>query len=217
MKTFFFFLLAGVVGLVVGGCASGESFARTGFDFSEVGKVAVVDVTGRVGSEGVKNQISDFFVMELLKKGYAPVERQQVQVLLNEQDLQQSNVTSHENAAEIGRILNVSAVVVVNVGKYDDNISMTAKMIDVEDASILWMGSGTGQTGGWLFTLGGAAAGAIGGATIGGDNEDIGAIAGGVLGGVAGQAMSPQTATQAREVIKKICESLPVASKSAKP
>ncbi|HEG44384.1 MAG TPA: hypothetical protein ENH94_10080 [Phycisphaerales bacterium] len=57
---------------------------------------------------------------------------------------------------------------------------------------------------------------AIGGATIGGDNADVGAIAGGVLGATAGQAMSPQTAAQAREVIKKICESLPVASKSSK-
>ena len=216
MKTVLFFLLTGVVALIAGGCASGESFARTGYDFSKVTKVAVVDVTGKVGSEGVKNQISDFFVMEFLRKGYAPVERNQVQALLAEQDFQHSEVTSHENAAEIGQLLNVAAVVVVNVGKYDDEITMTAKMIDVTDASILWMGSGTGQTGGWLFTLGGAAAGAIGGATVGGDNADIGAVAGGVLGATAGQAMSPQTATQAREVIKKICESLPPASASSK-
>ena len=61
--------------LFAGGCAAskGESYTRAGYDFSRVEKVAVIEVTGRVQGEDVKNQISDFFVMELLKKGYTPV------------------------------------------------------------------------------------------------------------------------------------------------
>lgn len=192
------------------GCTSGESHFRAGYDFSQVEKVAVVDVFGAVHGEAAKNQIGDFFVMELLKKGYAPVERSQVQSLLNEQDFQASDITSSEGAAKVGKILNVPAVLIINIPNYDEEMSMTVKMVDVEDGSILWMGSGSGSTGRLLGTIVGGTAGAIAGGAIAGEgNEAVGAIAGGVLGGIAGQAMSPQEATKAQEIVKKLCKSLP--------
>ncbi|MEE9370399.1 MAG: hypothetical protein V3W45_02905, partial [Sedimentisphaerales bacterium] len=61
------------VALLIGGCPSGKGSFRVGYDFTRVDKVAVVDVIGDVRGESAKNQISDFFVMELLKKGFAPV------------------------------------------------------------------------------------------------------------------------------------------------
>jgi hypothetical protein len=199
--------------LFAGGCSAskGESVMQAGYDPIRVEKVAVVEVTGRVSGETVKNQISDFFVMELLKKGYTPVERRHVQALLKEQEFQASDITTDEGAARAGRILNVPAVLVVNI-TYKESMNMTAKMIDVEDGSILWMGTGSGTTGKTAATILGAAAGAAAGVLVAGDETDdkvIGGVIGGVLGGVAGHALSPQQAEQVQKVIKKVCKDLP--------
>ena len=200
--------------LFAGGCAAskGESYTRAGYEFSRVDKVAVIEVTGRVRGEPVKNQIGDFFKMELMKKGYTVVERRRVQALLKEQEFQASDVTSAEGAARAGRILNVPVVLLVNIPVYKEDINMTAKMIDVEDGSILWIGSGSGTTGKTLATFVGAAAGAAGGVMVAGDETDdkvLGGVIGGVLGGVAGRALSPQQAEQVRKVIKDVCKDLP--------
>jgi hypothetical protein len=201
--------------LVVGGCASGkgESFVRAGYDFTKVEKVAVVEVSGAVQGDAAKNQIADFFGMELLKKGYTPVERKQVQALLEEQEFQTTDITSDQGAAQAGRILNVPAVLMVNIPNYDEEFSITAKMIDVEDGSILWIGSGFGTTGKTASTIFGAVIGATIGAVLGGgDTSDkvAGGVIGGVLGGVAGQALSPQQAEQLQKLIKEeVCANLP--------
>ncbi len=192
------------------GCTTAESYYREGYDFYQIDKVAVVDVIGPVGSEAAKNQIADFFVMELLKKGYSPIERSQVQVILNEQKFQSSDITSNEGVAKTGEILNVPVVLFVNVPKFDEEITLSAKMVDVQDGSILWMGTGTGTTGKTLNTILGAAGGAIiGGAVSNNDNRVIGAIGGGVAGGAAGALLSPQTEQKVRELTGKICKTLP--------
>ena len=200
--------------LVVGGCATGkgESYSRAGFNFSALDKVAVLEVSGAVRGDAVKNQIGDFFSMELMKRGYTPVERAQVQALLKEQEFQSSGVTSDQDAAKAGRILNVPAVLLINIPTYKEEINMTAKIVSVEDGSILWIGNGSGSTGKTFSTILGAAAGAAAGAVVaGGDTRDrvAGGIIGGVLGGVAGQALSPQQAEQVQKIIKKVCESMP--------
>ncbi|MHC4647822.1 MAG: CsgG/HfaB family protein [Planctomycetota bacterium] len=197
--------------LLVGGCATskGESFIRADYDFSKIDKVAVLEVSGAVHGEAAKDQIGDFFVMELLKKGYTPVERAKVQSLLKEQDFQTSDLTSSENAARAGHILNVPAVLLVNIPTYDEEFSMTAKMIEVESGEILWTGFGTGRTGKTFATIAGAIGGAAAGAVIGDAVGDSG-IAGGVAGAVAGQALSPQQAEQLQKIIKeKVCADLP--------
>ena len=122
--------LVGAV-MLIGGCSSGESYVKAGYDFTRLNKVAIVDVQGDISGEPAKNQIADFFAMELLKKGFEPVERAQVQTLLTEQKFQTSGLTSQEGAAKAGRILNVPAVLVVNIPNFGEQISMTAKMIDV--------------------------------------------------------------------------------------
>ncbi len=197
--------------LFVIGCSKGESYVRAGYDFSKLTKVAVIEVAGVVEGDTAKNQIADFFRMELMKKGYTVVERAQVQTLLDEQDFQASDLTNTEDAAKAGRILNIPVVLVVNIPKYNQDMSMTAKMIDVEDASILWMGSASGTTGKTLATIFGAAAGAAAGAGVAGEgNELAGGIIGGVLGGVAGNALSPQQAEHLQKMAKKMCKDLPM-------
>jgi outer membrane lipoprotein SlyB len=203
-------IIIGAGAFLCTGCLSCESYSRKGYDFYQVDKVAIVDVIGPVGGEGAKNQIADIFVMELLRKGYSPIERAQVQLLLKEQKFQASDVTSAENVARAGEILNVPVIMIVNIPKFNEDMTISAKLVDVEDGSILWMGSGTGTGGKTIATIAGAAAGAIvGGAVTGEDDKVVGAIAGGVLGGAAGNLLAPQKEQQARRVIKKICESLP--------
>lgn len=211
MKTYhlLIIMLAALL-LALLGCSSGRSNARLDYDFAKVEKIAVIDVVGNVGGEAAKNQIGDFFVMELLKKGYAPIERSQVQSLLDEQDFQASDLTSTEDAAKAGKILNVPAVLLINVPTFKEQMSITAKMINVEDGSILWLGTGSGSTGKTLATIFGAAAGAGAGVAATGDSDQvIGGVVGGVLGGVAGRALSPQVADKAQQIIGKICEDLP--------
>jgi len=200
--------------VVAGGCASqkGESYARAGFDFTTLDKVAILDVSGAVRGDAAKNQIGDFFAMELIRRGYTPVERSEVQKLLKEQEFQASDITSEAGAAKAGEILNVPAVLLVNIPTYKEEMNMTAKIINVEDAGILWVGSASGSTGKTLSTILGAAAGAAAGVAVaGGDSSDrvAGGVIGGVLGGVAGHALSPQQAEQVQKLIKKLCEEMP--------
>jgi len=209
MRIVGFVLLVGI-SLSLLGCTTSESHSRKGYDFYQIDKVAVVDVIGPVGSEAAKNQIADFFVMELLKKGYSPIERAQVQILLNEQKFQASDVTSGDGIARAGEILNVPVILFVNVPKFKEEITLSAKMVDVQDGSILWMGTATGTSGKTLNTILGAAGGAIIGAAVSNDdNRVIGAIGGGVAGGAAGQLLSPQTEQKVRELTGKICKTLP--------
>jgi hypothetical protein len=213
MRTLLACLLTVVV--LVCGCATqvGESQGRVGYDFSKVDKVAVLDVTG-AANEAVKNQIGDFFVLELLKKGYAPVERQRVQELLKEQQFQTTTgITSTEDAVKAGRILNVPAVVLVSIPDNEEEVSMTAKLVCVEDGSILWQATGYGKKNTWMGTILGAVAGAAGGAAIGNtgghDGAVIGGVAGGVVGGMAGQTLTPQQAEQIQKIVKEMCKQMP--------
>jgi len=202
---------------LAGGCTSGQSYELPGYDFNKINKVAIVDVVGDVGSNMAKNQLSDMFAMELVKKGFTPVERSQVQSLLKEHEFQAGNLTPEEDAVRAGKILNVPAVAIINVSVRGEEMSMTAKIIEVETGAVVWIGSGSGSTGRTLATIAGAAAGAGAGAAIGGkDNRVFGGIVGGVLGGVAGRALSPQVAEKAQQIIKKMCKNLPYRTAAAR-
>jgi len=194
------------------GCTSGESYTAPGFNFANLNKVAIVEVDSPLGSRAAENQIADFFAMELLKKGYTPIERQQVDAILKEQEFQAGSLTSNEEAARAGRILNVPAVMIVNIPTWGERIDMTAKLVKVEDGSILWLGTGSGGTRKTLSTVVGAAIGAGAGAAVGGgDSSDraVGAVVGGVAGGLAGHALSPSEAKASQNLVRKIMESLP--------
>jgi len=194
--------------LFIGGCSSGraESHSRAGFNFSMIDKVAIVVVEGAVKSELAKNQIADLFAMEFLKKGYAPVERAHVRALLEEQEFQASELTTVAGAAEAGKILNVPAVLIISIPHFGNEITMTAKLVDIQDGTILWLGSGSGKTGRFLGL--GSVWGAD--AAVGSEESELfGGVAGGMLGSVAGSALSPQETKQAQKIIKRMCKTLP--------
>jgi hypothetical protein len=185
----------------------GESSYRAGYDFSKVDKVAIVAVEGAVKSEPVKNQIAEFFAMELLKKGYAPIGRTHVKTLLKEQESLSEDLIDVEGAAQMGKLLQVPAVLVVNVPYYSEEISMTAVMIDVEDGSFLWIGSDSGRTEGTISTFfrTGADTDAIAG---GQDEQTFGDIIGGQLA-IPEQALAPGEAKKVQRLVQSMCRSLP--------
>ena len=212
MRKAYFCLLASA--LLAAGCASseGEGYAAAGYDFSRLDKVAIVEVTGRVYGDAVKNQIGNMFTQELMKRGYRVIERSQIPALLKEQEFQASDITTNEGAARAGAVLNVPAVLLIDIPKYKEEMEMSAKMVDVEDGTILWIGTGSGSTGKTLATIAGAVGGAaLGAAVAGGDSSDrvVGGVIGGVVGGVAGNALSPDQAKQVRKVVAKTCKDLP--------
>ena len=200
--------------LAAAGCASsqGESYAAPDYDFSALDRVAIVEVTGRIYGEAIKNQIGSMFEMELLKRGYTVVERARVQAVLKEQEFQGSDITSAEGRAKVSEIFNVPAIMVIDIPKYKEKMSMTTKLIDVETGAVLWLGTGSGSTGKTASTILGAVAGAAAGAVIaGGDSSDrvVGGVIGGVAGGVAGNVLSPDQEKQVRKVVAKVMANLP--------
>ncbi len=193
--------------ILVGGCSSQDSSFMTGYNFSGVDRVAIVAIEGAVTSEAAKDQIADFYMMELLKKGYAPVERAQVKGLLQEQAFESEGLTASERAVESGLILEVPAVFTISIPHFGENIMMTAKLINVKDGSILWMGSGSGKGGKSfmsIFRFGG-----------GGDDSGLGSESDALLAitegleGVPGKALSPYEARKTNSIIRKICKTLP--------
>ena len=187
--------------LFISGCAAGraESHFRAGYNFSMLDSVAVVAVEGALQSEAAKNQIAEYFEMELLKKGYAPKEWSNVAAALKEREVQASDLSTEEGVAEAGEIVNVPAIMIVNVPHFGDEIFITAKMVDVADGSVLWIGSGASKTRG-LFDFGGRSQ----------ENELFGGVPGGVMGGgVAAYALSPQEADKVQRLIKRMCKTLP--------
>ncbi len=195
--------------LLIGGCTmSQESSSRVGYDFAGVDKVAIVAVEGAVTSEAAKDQIADFFSIELLDKGYAPVGRTQVRAQLREQEPESEHLTTSETAVEVGLILDVPAVLAIKIPHFGEEISITAQMINVEDGSTLWLVSGSGKGKRTLSNMFGF------GSKGRSDNQLLGDVMGGPspLGGPVDMPLAPEEAEKAQGIIKKMCRSLPTKS-----
>ena len=188
-----------------------ESSFRAGYDFSGVTKVAIVSVEGAVLSEAAKDEIADFFAIELLERGYAPIGRAQVRASLAEQETEDeiTDLTTPEGAVQAGIALDVPAVLTIKIPHFGDEISISATMIDVEDRSILWLATDTGSGGG-RFSM-------FRSKSRGSENDGLlGPITGDVMGSTD-QPLSPEDAERAQHIIKHMCRSLPTKQVMAEP
>lgn len=141
------FVLAILV-LYVGGCLTGSSTYRTNYNFSGIDRIAIVAVDGMIKNENAKNQISNLFVMNLLDKGYVPTPLAQAKAKIQSMAQSEEPLEIPQGSyAEIGKILKVPAVLVINVPYFDDEIFLSAQLIDTNDGSVLWMDQGSGETG----------------------------------------------------------------------
>jgi hypothetical protein len=203
-----------VAALLLTGCTKASSFFKPGYDFSQLNKVAVAEVTGARGDTGAQNEVADLFSMEMLKRGFSVVERKQVETILKEQQLQQGGMTSREDPVKMGEVLNVQAVMIINIPIAGQKVDLTAKLVEVKTGDLLWMGEGTGNTKSGVATIGGALVGAAAGAVVGnqvshGRGAGVGAVGGGLAGGVVGYMLEPSEAETLRKVVKKVCNGLP--------
>ena len=133
-------VLALLVGLL--GCASGSSFVRPGYDFTSLGKIAVVCETKGL-SRSQQQEVADLFAMEILRRGYDLIDRVNIEQIMNEAEFQTaSGITSPEGRVKLA-IHNVSGLITTNVSALGEEISMTSKMIDVETGTVLWMVTAT--------------------------------------------------------------------------
>ena len=200
--------LAIAVLLVLGCRTEQESSYRAGYDFSGVNKVAIVSVEGALPSEVAKDEIADFFSIELLEKGYAPMGRAQVRAELAEQqvedenDMDVTNLSTPEGAVAAGMVLDVPAVLTIRIPHFGDEISISATMIDVKDRSTLWLATGTGK--------GRSTFSSIFSSKSGPSEEEglLGPMMGEPLGS-SSQPLSPGDAARAQKIVKRMCKSLP--------
>ena len=132
--------------VLAAGCSSSmtsESFVRTGYNFSQINNVAIIDVVGAVTSDSAKAQIADEFSKQLMQKGFAPVQRDYIQRLLRDNGFTNEGLSPEAYAIEVGRLLGYKAVMIVNLPNFDYEASITAKILEAQDGSALWIASGS--------------------------------------------------------------------------
>ncbi|MBN1975168.1 MAG: hypothetical protein JW787_16110 [Sedimentisphaerales bacterium] len=133
--------------LCVIGCLSRSGSFRTNYDFSGIDKIAIVAVEGQVPNYDARFQIADLFIMELLNKGYAPIPLSQVQAKARAV-IAEANEISLDTYTELGQLLKAPAILIINVPYLDEeDMSITAQLIDTRDGSVLWMDQATGEIG----------------------------------------------------------------------
>lgn len=197
------------------GCSTGESTISPAFYDLKPEKLALVDISGDIHGNTPKNQAEDFFSKEMLEKGYRIIERSRVNSVLKEQNFQHSERTTAAGAAEIGKVLNVEAVMMLNFSVDGEKVSVTGRIVDTQTAEVLWIGTGRGGSGSLMATIGGAATGAAVGALAGSQVSDdttatvAGAVGTGALGGAAGKTLTPQEARVVQMAIEKMVAELP--------
>ena len=207
--------------LLVGGCAqsTSKSYVRAGYDFAMMGEVAVVDVVGEIHGEAAKNQIADLFSMQLLRKGFSPIQREHVMRLLGESGFRRGELSPEAYAIEAGRVLQVPAVLIVTVPTFGLEPSLTAKIIEVQNGSALWMGSGTtgDPDAAWYSTQGNQFEEHFGGSIFA--NPDMARNRGDqeVAGKPLDTALTAAEINQFDAIVTDICKEIPYRSSNGKP
>jgi len=109
--------------LLIIGCATTpgviiDSYFKPGIDFTKYERVAVTGFTDAPNALGSGKEIADLVGLEMLKKGYNVLERNQVEVILQEQKLSLSGVLAPETINQAGKILGVPIIITGTVGTY---------------------------------------------------------------------------------------------------
>lgn len=92
-----------------------QAVVAEGVDWSKHRQVAIVEFKGTGNNAGSGDLLANYVQGQLIKRGFKVIERNRVNELLKEQAFQASDYSSKENAAQIGKILNVTAIIVGQV------------------------------------------------------------------------------------------------------
>jgi hypothetical protein len=145
MRKLIFILIITI--LYTGGClSSGTGSYQANYNFGKIDKIAIVAVEGQIQNKDAKTQLADVFIMELLNKGYAPIPLTQVEARVREEAVSNKvSVPQQDAYTRIGQMLKVPAVLVIKVPYIDDEIFITAQLIDTQDGGVLWMNQASGE------------------------------------------------------------------------
>jgi curli biogenesis system outer membrane secretion channel CsgG len=123
-------------------------------------------MSGRGGQPQQANigiTVASLLTTELVKSGtYKVIERSQLQNVLKEQNLSTQGVVDQKNAAKLGKVLGVSALITGTVTEFTVNtrsrgimgigtktttgkVALTVRMIDATTGEILFAGDGSGE------------------------------------------------------------------------
>ena len=100
--------------------------------------IAVLDLEGKNISSETTLYASELLRSKLFKaRLYDVVERNNMDKILKEQSFQLTGCTSSECAVEVGKILNAYYVVMGNIIKLENSISIQVRFVDVEKGNIV--------------------------------------------------------------------------------
>jgi hypothetical protein len=137
-----------------------ETSLNESFHPHELAKVAVIaftEVRKRQVQSDQQRLVEDLFVQALLQRGHVVVARSDIKSVLTEQSLATSGLTD-SNAAAVGKLLNVPAVLVVRITEYATEnqrekrknsnvrlgqVTVGAQLVSVETGEIWWQGNHT--------------------------------------------------------------------------
>lgn len=160
------FMVLSVVAIMISGCAVGQqlsgsltslfvpheavikSVTAPTFDAKKINKLAVIVLAE---NQAPTRLMEDIYMSSLLEKGYSVASRSDIDNLMKEMNFQSSGLTDND-AAKLGKILNVSAVIITSVtnmqsqynsrGQYNYlEGTVGGRLIDVQKGEVLWLGS----------------------------------------------------------------------------
>ena len=195
--------------LVLGACqsTSAEGHFSQGADLARLKRIAVVDGNNPSFDPTTRQALVDTLQLEFFKKNWMVVERENIDLAIEELDFQNSEFASASERRRLGEVLNVDGLVVVNIGAVGKDMTVNAKMFDPQDGALIWFGSGDASIRSGLSTIGGAVLGAAAGAAVG---DSDGAAIGAVLGGAVGYSLTDTEMENARKLMREIGMSIPL-------
>ncbi len=152
MKNIFIML---IIALLFTGCAVRYS-VKKGYDFTKIKRIAVCEFSGNSVFANSGDIVADEFVMQMIDKGYNVMERNKVNLLIRERNLDSSDYS------RLGKLLGVDAILTGSVSKYSEDagrtfyytdssgntrtdvsmsravVGVSARLIDVNTGEIVW-------------------------------------------------------------------------------
>jgi curli biogenesis system outer membrane secretion channel CsgG len=152
--------------LALAGCATAPEVMNLE-RCAHVSRVAVLPFTDGPGSAGLNsgNAVAGLVVERLAQAGkYRLVERGKLRAILDEQDLQATDLVDPATAAQIGKLAGVDAVITGSVSEYDKEKTVvyiyvvpviswrytagaTVRLVDVENADVIYAHSASVASG----------------------------------------------------------------------
>lgn len=101
-------------------------------------RIAIFDFKAGAGVESATvNSMSDMLINSLFSTNhYTIVERSQIDNIIKEQGFQKSGMTD-ESSVEVGRVMNVKAIVLGTVVRFEGEYNIDIRLVDVESGELI--------------------------------------------------------------------------------